>query len=41
MTEEDKKRIQLETLQKLKDLAGEYSIHYSSEILFFLQLMMH
>jgi hypothetical protein len=24
LTEEDKKRIQLETLQKLKDLAGRY-----------------
>lgn len=30
MTEEEKKRIQLETLQKLKDLAGEYPLPFIS-----------
>jgi hypothetical protein len=31
MTEENKKRIHLETLQKLKDLAGRYPIDYFSQ----------
>jgi hypothetical protein len=36
ITEEEKKRIQLETLQKLKDMAGKYPFHSSYSKLLFL-----